>query len=142
MTSQAEEILKQCFAVIDNGGCISDVIAGNEENAGHQVVRPGEAKWLPLGDWEPGTVCSITKDRTARLVLLHACKPNTGAFTLLLQGLLYVGLSPAVIEPTREFGDALRRHDWRCKTFNRGDRGQERVWRPREDLRIVIISQA
>ena len=137
MTSQAEDIIKQCFAVLDNGGCISGVIAGNETMAGHQVIRPGEAAWLPIGDWELGTVCSVTKDRTARLVLLHARKPNTGAFTLLLQTLLYAGLSPAVIEPTREFGDTLSRRNWRGKILNRGDQGQERVWRPREGLRIV-----
>ena len=133
----ASEIIAQCFDVLDKGGDIAGLIAAGEREAGHVVVRPGEARWLPIGDWNPGTVCSITKERTARLVLLHARKPNTGAFTLLVYGLTLAGLSPAVIDPTREFGAALSRRNWRCKTFNRGDRGQEHVWRPREGLHAI-----
>lgn len=133
----APDIIAQCFDALDNGGDIAGLIVAGECEAGHVVVRPGEVRWLPIGYWEPGTVCSITKERTARLVLLHARKPNTGAFTLLVCGLTLAGLSPAVIDPTREFGAALSRLNWRCKTLTRGDRGQERVWRPREGSHAI-----
>lgn len=127
----AAKLIKDCFAVIDSGGCISSLIAAEETKNGYRVVRPGEVSWLPIGDWEPGTICSFTPTRIARLVLLHARKPGSGAFTRLLNALPAHDLSPSVIEPTREFQATLVRMGWRGKVVNtRADR--EHVWIPRK----------
>ena len=124
----AARVIAECFAVIAKGGSVADLIARNEISAGFRVVRPGEVAWLPIGDWEPGTCCSVTESGIARLVLLHARESGKGAFARLLVGIDDAGLIPHVIEPTREFAAALKRNGWRERLVNTKD-GRERVWK-------------
>ena len=108
--------IERLFTAMDTGVCISELIADDERRAGREVIRPGEAYWLPIDDWGPGTVCSL-KIKQARLVLLHATQPGSGAFTRAIATLLAEGMTPIVVSPTREFGASLKRRGWR----HRGD---------------------
>jgi hypothetical protein len=118
-----EHMLGRVFDAIDNGGCVSNLIADDERKAGRCVVRPGESFWLPLADWNDGTVCSYRSSRV-RLILLHARAPGTGAFTRLIDALRHENLIPFVIAPTREFASALKRNGWHKTRLN----GEE-AWR-------------
>lgn len=105
-------------------------IVENETDRGFRVVRPGDAPWFPAGDWKPASVASIDGD-TARLVLIDAIRPGTGALTLCLALIAKHGLSPAIIDPTAELAATLTRRGWEGRRTGATFDTRETVWRPR-----------
>lgn len=117
-SSYVREQLERAFKCLDEGVCISSLIAEDEATHGRVVIRPGGSPWLPESDWEPGTVCSIN-GKQIRLILLHAKNPGTGAFTRMVSALRERwGDMIYVIAPTIEFQAALRRAGWRLSSLN------------------------
>ena len=92
------------------------------------ILRPGH-RLLPHEDWSEAIV-TVTGVR-ARLVLLDARKPGTGAFTRMCDLLVAFGHRPVVISPTREFAAMLARRGWRERTVGTTFETRERQWTPR-----------
>ena len=94
-----------------NGGDIPAAIREDEAGAGNDIIRPGGKDWLPLKDWHPDTVVSITPSGTVRLILLRARRPGRGALTRLLAAL--GSRAVEILCPTRELAATLSRRGWR-----------------------------
>lgn len=105
-----------------------------ETARGYRVIRPGDAPWLPAADWKPASVASIDGS-TVRLVLLDAIEPGTGALTRCLAMIALHGLTPAVIDPTRELAATLTRRGWTGRQVGSTFEDRETVWRPSEGWR-------
>lgn len=106
-------------------GALADIAILNtvrlERNQHFQIIRPGDAKWLPRRDWHADTVCSVDSERKeARLILLRAVAPGRGAFTRTLAALADEGLAPVVVEPMFHFKDRLIAKGWRKDTRGQG----------------------
>lgn len=104
-------------------------IAKGEQQRGHRVIRPGDAPWLPATDWNPASVAAIA-GLTARLVLIHAKEPGTGALTRALEGIGAAGLMPAIIDPTAKLATTLRKRGWRGRWKGNTFETREWIWRP------------
>jgi hypothetical protein len=104
-----------------------EAIVESEQARGYRVIRPGDATWFPLSDWEPVSVSSINGDY-ARLVLLHAIVQGRGALTRALAAIEAGGLIAQVIDPTRELASTLRRRGWRGRKTGRSFEDREEVW--------------
>ena len=96
---------------------------------GHAIVRPGAAAWLRSDDWLRSTVCSVSK-KEARLVLLEARKPGSGALGRLLGAVESAGLSPVILSPSARLEAHLRGRGWVHEPRGVGPMRDE-VWRPR-----------
>lgn len=117
-------LLKLIEDVLSGKAAPDQAIVDHETARGFRVVRPGDEPWFPAADWKPVSVASVDGD-TARLVLLDAIRPGTGALTLCLALIAKHGLKPAVIAPTPELADALLRRGW-----ERRKGSAEIVWTP------------
>ena len=104
-------LLNLIVDVLSGKAAPDQAIVYHETASGFRVVRPGDEPWFPAADWKPASVASVDGD-TARLVLLDAIRPGTGALTLCLALIAKHGLKPAIIAPTPELADALLRRGW------------------------------
>lgn len=95
-----------------------------ERKAGWLTIAPGDVPWMPEEEWDGSSVVSV-RGNVVRFILLRAANPGTGAFTRMIEGLLSAGLTPHVIEPTREFAAALRRRGWVRQDVTLGDEEYE-----------------
>lgn len=83
---------------------------------------------LPTDDWEDGLV--MIRGIEARIVLLNARAPGTGAFKRLLATINKAGFVAVVIEPTGPtMPKILRRWGWKCLRCGSGFDSWEE-WRP------------
>ena len=112
-----------------DGSDPAQVIADNEAARGFQVVRPGNATWFPTADWHSGSVASIN-GMTIRLVLLHARRPGTGAFTRMIADIRALHMLPVVIDPARDFAESLAKRGWVWRQEGTTFEDREIVWRP------------
>lgn len=127
----SEAALLRAIEEIFSGGY--DPVAAidkGERDRGHRVVRPGDAPWLPASDWHTASVASIA-GLTARLVLIHAKSPGTGALTRTLEGIAAAGLMPAIIDPTAELAMTLRKRGWKGRMIGRTFETREWIWHPK-----------
>ena len=115
--------------IMQDGYNPSQAIADSESAVGHTVIRPGEASWLPADDWNPGSVCSIN-GMFARLVLIDALRPGTGALTRTLAAIKSAGMIPCVVDPTRELAATLERRGWKSKQHGTTFEDRETRWTP------------
>lgn len=115
--------------LMEPGYDAAEAIAENEAAHGYEVVRPGQADWLPLDDWRPKCVCSID-GMFARLVLIDAKRPGTGALTRLLAALKAQSLIPCVVDPTAELARTLQRRNWKCRPHGSTFEDREDRWFP------------
>lgn len=107
----------------------SQAIADSERASGFRVIKPGEAPWLPAKDWNEGTVCSID-GMYARLVLIDAKMPGTGALTRTLAAIKADRLIPCIVDPTRELAATLSRRGWKSKQHGSTFEDRETRWTP------------
>lgn len=107
-------------------------IVEDETDRGFKVVRPGDAPWFPAADWRAASVASIDGN-TIRLVLIHSHESGKGAMTRMLAAIEDAGLKPAVLEPTPQLADVLRRRGWLSREV-RLLLDRETVWSPRSTL--------
>ena len=128
-TAWAAAKVREMFAALDAGHPIEDVMRAEEQAKGYRVVVPGEVSWLPADDWQPTAVVSLD-GTTVRLVALQALVEGRGALSRLLAGIAAAGLSPCILEPTRELQATLKRRGWRGRTVGHGVEA-ERRWYPR-----------
>lgn len=105
----------------------------NERQQGYKIVRPGEASWLPLSDWDLSSIVSTNGFRV-RLVALCARNPGTGAFTRLIEATKREGMVPVVVEPFNDLAQVLKRWKWKSRLIGRG-KYVHRVWYPRTPWR-------
>ena len=83
---------------------------------------------LDTADWESGLV--MIRGMEARIVLLNARQPGTGAFKRLLGAIGRAGLMPVVVEPMGGTMPAiLERWGWKKKQCGAGFDSWEE-WRP------------
>lgn len=83
---------------------------------------------LPKDDWESGLV--MIRGIEARIVLLDARQPGTGAFKRLLASIGAAQLMPVVVAPMGPIMPLiLRKWGWQCKQVGTGFESWEE-WRP------------
>lgn len=122
--------------ILDHPGGASGAIYDEEIRRGWSAMHPGDAPWFPSEDWKIGSVASVNSG-IARLILLDALRPNTGAFTRLVAAIRATGLRPIVVEPTREFQSILCRKGWKRRSVGYGFSHHEEVWRHPADRRPI-----
>ena len=101
----------------------------SEQARGFKIVRPGDTPWFRATDWRAASVASIN-GKFARLVLLHAFESGRGAMTRTFTAIKDAGLTPNVIDPTRELGATLKRRGWKSKHKGSSFQDRETVWFP------------
>lgn len=106
-------------------------IVDGEIARGFTVIRPGDKEWFSLTDWMPESIASIQKNRV-RLVLLHARESGKGALTQMLRKIEASGLDAAIIDPTPQFAETLKRRGWNGKKTGRSFETYETVWQKRK----------
>jgi hypothetical protein len=84
-----------------------------EREAGHEVVLPGEAAWLPAADWSEACVVSLDRARAeVRIVVVISLRP--GSFRRLVEAVRLAGFTPVVVGPMGPVMPAiLKRWGWR-----------------------------
>jgi len=115
--------------IMSDGYSPSQAIADDELAAGRTVIRPGDAPWLPTSDWNPGSVCAID-GIYARLILIDALRPGTGALTRTLSAIKAAGMIPCVVDPTRELAATLTRRGWKSRLHGSTFEDRETRWTP------------
>ena len=106
-------------------------IADGEKKRGYRVVRPDDEPWFRATDWHHESVASV-HGNIVRLVLLHSFESGKGAFTRTVKDICDAGFIPAVIDPTPEFAEALKRRGWHGRKRGRSFETYETVWRQRK----------
>ena len=106
-------------------------IVKSEQKRNFRVIRPGDVPWFSSKDWVKESVVSVS-GKLVRLVLLHAVEPGKGAFSRTLKGLVDAGYKPAVIDPTKEFAETLRRRGWKGRLCGSDFETFEYVWKPQK----------
>lgn len=106
----------------------AEEIAKSEAERGFTVYRPGEVGWLPLSEWKSKSVCSVN-GIYARLVLIDAVRPGSGAFGRMIVALRLAGLIPCVVDPTIEFAAALKRRGYRGREVGTTFEDRETIWK-------------
>jgi hypothetical protein len=66
----------------------------------------------------------------ARLVLIDALRPGTGALTRTLAGIKAAGMIPCIIDPTRELAATLTRRGWKSRQHGSTFEDRETRWTP------------
>lgn len=122
------------IAAISDGRPMHEIMRANEREAGYAVVLPGEVSWLSIDDWDPTVTVSVN-DKEVRLVAILAKRPGNGAFRRAVKAILDAGLTPCVIEPTREMRATMRRWNWYPRRVGSGMDSEEQ-WRPRKSFSI------
>lgn len=123
---------------IGGGGMLLDDICAMERARGHVVIRPGQSAWLPTSDWKDSTIVAIEYralrpgqlPNRARLVLLEAKQPRSGALTRLLRHLYELELSPVMVEPHDRLAAKLMEWGWKHRRVGHDDLA-ETIWYPR-----------
>jgi len=105
-----------------------------ECSMGYQVVRPGEAAWLPPADWLAMTICS-TDGKRVRLVALAAVNPGQGSMRRLIAAIRAAGLEPVVVEPSGLLIAVLLRWGWRSRRVGQGFAAHN-VWYAKKEPRV------
>lgn len=120
--------IEDLFAAVAAGKRIEDILRADEEAAGRVVVRPGDVSWLLREDWIDSVV--VSRELTeVRLIAMVAQRPGQGALRRTLAGIKRAGLSPVIVEPTREMRATLMRWGWR-QTIVGDELACEVQWRP------------
>lgn len=127
--SQLAAQLDRLFQQIDAGARMENIMRGDEVKAGRRVVIPGDEPWLPAEDWHQTNVVSVD-GLTVRLIAISALKPGHGAFRRLIAAIQAAGLSPCIVEPSREMRETLKRWGWKGRRYGFGFESEER-WKPR-----------
>ena len=132
-----EKIIEAAHALRQKlGGLLDKILSGydlvaaiveSESSRGFRVIRPGDAPWFRATDWRAASVASIDGKR-ARLVLLHALESGRGAMTRTISGIVEAGLTPAIIDPTRDLAATLKRRHWRSREEGSTFEDRENVW--------------
>lgn len=125
----AQQYIDALFAAIDRGEQMQDIMRGYERKAGYRVVVPGDEPWLPAEDWDETITVSVDGHKV-RLVVILAKRPGTGAFKRLVAGIEKAGLTPCIIEPSREMQATLTRWGWKPRRYGYGLES-ETQWTPR-----------
>lgn len=120
---------------------IHELMRDNERKAGFTPLIPGDAPWLPAGDWHDTVVVS-TDHRQVRLVAILAKRPGNGAFRRLVAGIVAAGLKPVVVEPTDEMRKTLRRWGWRGRWHGHGFETSEERWTPTKAAKACLVEAA
>ena len=91
-----------------------------ERASGYTVVPVGAVTpfAVPEADWD--ATCISLDGKTARLVLLHARKPGSGALHRLVSAVQAAGYVPAIIEPIGPDMPAIMRK-WKWKRRRKGN---------------------
>ncbi len=124
-----QTMLDRIFVALDTGQGVHELMRADERAAGHSVILPGDEPWLSADDWHPTVVVSRDGD-VVRLIAILALNPGHGALRRTVAGIQAAGLTPCIIEPTREMRATLQRWNWKCKRVGHGLEAEER-WRPR-----------
>lgn len=109
---------------------VSEIVSA-ESLRGFFIIRPAQAVWFLASDWKPTSVASITPRGIARLVLIDAVQPGTGALTRTLAAIQAAGLKPAVIDPNERLAKTLARRGWRGRLRGAAFEDRETIWTPR-----------
>jgi hypothetical protein len=128
MSSDVKQKLDALFSILDSGRPIHEVMRDDERQAGRRVVVPGDEPWLSASDWNPTVVVSIDGDRV-RLVAILAASPGNGALRRTIAGIAEAGLTPVIVEPTREMRETCRRWGWAQEHIGVGFMSEEH-WSP------------
>lgn len=122
-------------AFMSDGRPMWEIMREREANRGFSPIIPGDAEWLSLADWDKTSVVSINGGEV-RLVAIMAARP--GSFTRLLASLELLGLTPVVVEPTREFAATLRRRGWCIEHVGTTFEDRETLMRPPRPIREAV----
>lgn len=131
-----QQFMDALFAALNDGRPMQYIMRENERAEGYRVVLPGEESWLSADDWDPTVTVSVDEKRkTVRLVAILAKQPGTGALRRTIRAILAAGLTPCIVEPTREMRATMQRWNWYPRRQGR-DLNTEEQWRPRKDFTI------
>jgi hypothetical protein len=100
-----------------------------ELEKGNYVVAPGDL-FLSRDDWEDDVVVSVAGDE-ARIVLVRARRPFTGAFHRLLDAIAACNLKPVVVSPLPLLESMLERWGWEATIVGTSWANCEEQWRPK-----------
>lgn len=135
MTTQ--QIMDAIEAVMRDGRPMQEIMRDAERKSGYRVVVPGEVSWLSADDWDATVTVSVDdKRKTVRLVAILAKSPGNGAFLRTVRAIMDVGLTPCIVEPTREMRATMQRWKWARRRVGHGFDGEEQ-WRPRKGFKII-----
>lgn len=134
MTTQ--QIVDAIETVMRDGRPMQEIMRDMERKSGYRVVIPGQEPWLSLADWDQTVTVSVDdKRKTVRLVAILARNPGNGALRRTVKAIIEAGLTPCVIEPTREMRATMQRWNWAVRRVGHGFEGEEQ-WRPRKSFSI------
>lgn len=100
----------------------------DERALGFEPVKPGAVPWLLAEDWPDDIVVSV-RGLEVRIVAIKAKQIGNGAFSRLIAGICYAGLTPIVVEPLFDMPAILRRWGWKPRVTGSGF-AREESWRP------------
>lgn len=120
-TALLPKVLDEIFAITRHPRGALGQMEDCEIGSGYTLVPVGAVTPFPIPakDWEAALV--TLDGEKARLVLLHASAPGTGAFRRLVEGVKAAGYTPAVIEPTgADMPAIMKRWRWKRRQVGRG----------------------
>ncbi len=92
----------------------------DEERRGFKVIRVGEEPlFLPSEDWHSLSFVSRNR-RDIRLVGIIALNPGTGAFSRLVDKIIFSGMRPILVHPTYDSADIVQRWGWQHQVVGNG----------------------